>query len=46
MLRDGLDYDDLGAGYLDRISVAVVKASLVKRLGRLGYRVALDPIAI
>lgn len=45
MLRDGLDYDDLGAGYLDRISVVVVKASLVKRLERLGYRVALDPIA-
>lgn len=45
MLRDGLDYEDLGAGYLDRISVAVVKASLVKRLERLGYRVALDPIA-
>jgi hypothetical protein len=44
MLRDGLDYDDLGAGYLDRISAAV-KASLVKRLERLGYRVALDPIA-
>lgn len=45
MLRDGLDYNDLGAGYLDRISVAVVKASLIKRLERLGYRVALEPIA-
>lgn len=45
MLRDQLDYEDLGAMYLDRISVTVVKSSLVKRLERLGYRVNLEPIA-
>jgi transposase len=42
MLRDGLDYRDLGAAYLDRISAVSVKRALVKRLERLGYRVHLE----
>lgn len=40
-----LPYKDLGVAYLDTISVTVVKANLVKRLERLGYRVKLEALA-
>lgn len=43
MLRNGLDYADLGDSYLDQLSTTQVKASLVKRLERLGYSVHLAP---
>lgn len=44
MLSQGVNYKDLGPEYLDRASSAVTKRALVKRLERLGYRVALEPI--
>lgn len=44
MLRDGLDYNDLGDAYLDRITKSTSKKALVNRLERLGYRVTLEPI--
>jgi transposase len=43
MLAHGVDYKDLGAVYLDRISANQVKTNLIKRLERLGYHVALEP---
>lgn len=46
MLRGGCDYKDLGAAYLDAVSVTVVKATLVKRLERLGYRVKLEALTV
>ena len=45
MLRNDCDYNDLGDAYLDTVSATVVKANLVKRLERLGYRVTLQPRA-
>jgi transposase len=44
MLRDNLAYRDLGAAYLDRLSAASVKRTLVKRLERLGYSVHLKAL--
>jgi hypothetical protein len=43
-LGDGLDYNDLGDAYLDRITKSTSKKALVNRLERLGYRVTLEPI--
>ena len=45
MLRNDCDYKDLGAAYIDTVSATVVKANLVKRLERLGYRVTLQALA-
>jgi len=45
MLRSGLDYKDLGTGFLDRASASATKSSLVKRLQKLGYKVHLEPLA-
>lgn len=42
MLAHGVGYQDLGAGHLDRAS-RDARRTLVKRLERLGYRVALEP---
>ena|SRR6185312_10068548 len=44
MLRNDCPYKDLGLAYLDTFSVTVVKATLVKRLERLGYRVSLETL--
>jgi transposase len=44
MLRNDCPYKDLGLAYLDTLSVTVVKATLVKRLERLGYRVSLETL--
>jgi hypothetical protein len=46
MLRDSVDYRDLGASYLDRVSISATKTSLIKRLERLGYRVRVEPVAM
>lgn len=46
LLRDpGLEYRDLGEDYFERRDAAHTTASLVKRLGRLGYEVTLKPKA-
>jgi transposase len=44
LLRDGCAYKELGDAYLDGICRSRTKAQLVKRLERLGYRVALEPL--
>jgi len=44
MLLNDCPYKDLGLAYLDTFSVTVVKATLVKRLERLGYRVSLETL--
>jgi transposase len=41
MLKDGGDYRDLGATYLDQRRVGSTKRTLVKRLEALGYKVSL-----
>jgi transposase len=41
MLASGADYQDLGHGYLDKLSQTRVTRSLVRRLERLGYEVSL-----
>jgi transposase len=43
MLRDGLDYKDLGPDYLDRIAHRSSERRLVKKLEALGYSVTLAP---
>ena len=43
MLKDGRDYQELGADYLDRLDPARVTRYHVKRLERLGYEVTLTP---
>lgn len=45
MLANGVDYKDLGATHLDRISATSTKNGLVKRLERLGYHVTLQQAA-
>ncbi len=40
MLSKGVEYNDLGAAYLDSIDTQRVKTNLVRRLERLGYDVA------
>ena len=43
MIRRGVIYKDLGAGYLDRLAQSAVRKRLVRRLESLGYRVSLEP---
>jgi transposase len=43
LLKDGREYADLGADYLDRLDPMRVKRYHVKRLERLGYDVTLAP---
>lgn len=43
MLRDGLDYRDLGPDHLDRLAKRSTERRLVKKLEALGYNVALTP---
>ncbi len=45
MLKDGLDYADLGDAYLDKRAAKSTSRSLVKRLEAMGYRVTLDRAA-
>jgi transposase len=45
MLRDGSDYKDLGAQYLDLLNHKSTTRNLVHRLERLGYHVEIKPKA-
>jgi transposase len=40
MLANGVDYNDLGEQYLDRLDTTRIAANLVRRLERLGYEVS------
>jgi hypothetical protein len=45
ILRDGLDYKDLGPHYLDRLDKDKAAQRLTRRLRDLGYQVELRPAA-
>ncbi len=45
VLRDGVEYQELGVNYYDARKKDGVVRNAVKRLERLGYRVALEPVA-
>jgi hypothetical protein len=45
MLRDGVQFQDLGAGHFDRRPAEVKTKSLVAKLVKLGYGVQLHPLA-
>jgi transposase len=45
MFSKGVEYRDLGTGYLDAIDSRRISSNLVRRLQRLGYDVALTPRA-
>jgi len=45
ILKDAVDYRDLGAAYLDRCDKDRAKDSLVRRLHQLGFEVSLRPAA-
>lgn len=45
MLRDGVDYHDLGVRYFETLDRSRVTKSLVRRLQNLGYRVELQEVA-
>lgn len=45
MLKTGTQFRDLGADYFDRLKSTDVTRSLVRRLERLGYKVALEQVA-
>lgn len=45
MLRDGVEYEDLGAAHFDRRDQGKVMGRLVKRIRDLGYEVELRPLA-
>lgn len=45
LLRDGGTYQDLGGNYFDERDRQMVPKRLVKRLERMGYQVALQPLA-
>lgn len=43
MLKDGREYAELGADYLEQLDPQRVTRCLLKRLQRLGYDVTLTP---
>jgi transposase len=45
VLRDGVAYEELGVNYYDERKKDAVVRNAVKRLERLGYRVAIEPAA-
>ena len=45
MLRDGIDYSDLGEGYLDKRNGDAAKNRLIRRLEAMGYAVEVKPAA-
>jgi len=45
ILRDGVEYRDLGPDHFERLAPAKLTRSLVHRLEQLGHRVTLDPAA-
>ncbi len=46
MLREGIDYNDLGEHYLDQLAPERAKFGAIKRLEQLGYRVTLEEVAV
>ena len=44
MLRDGVDYQELGQDYLDKLQPQRLTRYLVKRLESLGHQVTLQPV--
>ena len=45
MLKNGTQYQDLGAGHFDRRSTEIITKRLVAQLAKLGYEVKLQPLA-
>lgn len=45
MLKNGVDYHDLGHAYLDKRAAKATSRALVKRLEEMGYKVTLDKVA-
>jgi len=45
VLRDGVAYEELGVNYYDERKKDAVARNAIKRLERLGYRVAIEPAA-
>jgi hypothetical protein len=45
MLRDGVEYQDLGPNHFDRLQPEALTRMLVKRLERLGHKVTLEAAA-
>jgi len=45
MLRDGVEYRDLGGNYFETLDRSKVTKNLVRRLQNLGYRVELHEVA-
>jgi hypothetical protein len=45
VLRDGVAYEELGVNYYDERKKDAIVRNATKRLERLGYRVALAPVA-
>jgi transposase len=45
LLRDGVEYRELGGQYFQRLDRSKVTQRLVKRLQDLGYQVHLDDVA-
>ena len=44
VLRDGVDYHELGHDYLDKLQPQRLTRYLVKRLEALGHQVTLNPV--
>jgi transposase len=45
IIRDGVEYHDLGAAHFDRLAPAKATRDLVRRLEKLGHKVTLEPLA-
>ena len=45
MLKNGTQYEDLGADHFDRRSIEIKTKRLVAQLAKLGYEVQLQPLA-
>ncbi len=45
VLRDGVEYQDLGVNYYDERKKDAVVRNAIKRLEQLGYKVAVQPAA-
>jgi hypothetical protein len=43
MLRDGQDYNDLGADYFDKLDKERIQRHHIRKLQQLGYTVTLNP---
>lgn len=45
ILRDGVDYHDLGPAHFDRVAPEKAARDLIKRLEKLGLKVSVEPVA-